>query len=312
MRTMPNKKRKSTITEQRGNLRTRSHCGQSVVEIIIAVGLFSIIAGSSIIAILSSFSSTRLSEEYTMATAIATEGLEAAQSIRNQSWSALTNGAHGLSNSGGTWAFSGTTDIDASGRFTRTVTLSSVQRNNAGDIVASGGTVDAETKLVTASVTWNFTESRSNTVTLVQYLTNWQTGKNKPGIGGSCAQQATCLAVDTSSVTLTNGNKRLSNITLDNIDPTNAITIATMTVSWTGGTAGSLLDIIRINGSNVYTTPDLSSGTEANITNVTLSAAATDVALNYIQWTASMSGATVNIVFTMSDGSTKTVSNITP
>ena len=129
--------------------------GQSIIEVIVAVSLMIIIAGSSVIAVLGSFNTSRLAEEESQASFLANQGIEATQSIRNQSWDNLTDGAHGLQNSGGTWSFSGSSDTDASGKFTRTTTISEVQRNDSGEIVVSGGTPDPETKQVLSSVVWN-------------------------------------------------------------------------------------------------------------------------------------------------------------
>jgi len=151
--------------------------GQSVIEVIVAVSIFAIVAGSSVIAILGSLSSIRLAEEESQAAFIASEGLEATKSIRNQAWANLINGTYGLS-LGSIWTFSGASDIDPSGKFTRTVDIASVTRDGNGTIVTSGGTVDTETKKITSTVSWNFTPTRQNSVIMTMYLTNWQLGKS--------------------------------------------------------------------------------------------------------------------------------------
>ncbi|MBP7842670.1 hypothetical protein KA017_01565 [Candidatus Woesebacteria bacterium] len=158
--------------------------GLSIIEIIIALALFVVIASSSVVAIAGSLSISRLAEEETLATQFATQGIEATQSIRNQNWDNITNGAHGATQSGSTWVFSGTSDDpNGGGKFTRVISIGDVQRNSSGVIVSSGGTVDTETKIATSSVTWNFSPTRSNSVSLTTYLTNWQLSKNKPGSG---------------------------------------------------------------------------------------------------------------------------------
>lgn len=155
--------------------------GQSIIEVIVAVAILIIIAGTSMIAVLGSFSTTRLAEEETEATLIAVEGLEAVQSIRNQGWDdpfLATNcsAGCGLDNTSG-WMFSGSSDIHTitTGRdFVRTVIVSQVERDVGGDIVPSGGTVDPDTYLIASVVTWDFTPSRQNTVDMFMYLTKWQ------------------------------------------------------------------------------------------------------------------------------------------
>lgn len=147
--------------------------GQSVIEVIVAVSIFVIIAGSSVVTVLGSFLTTRLAEEETKATLLGEEGLEAIDSIRNQDWSSLVDGTYGLSESGGSWSFSGTSDFDPSGKFERMVTVASVQRDANGNIVGSGGSIDEDTKFITSSVSWNFTAVRLLNVELNSYLTNW-------------------------------------------------------------------------------------------------------------------------------------------
>lgn len=160
--------------------------GQSVIEVIVAVAILVIIAGSSVIAILGSFSATRLAEEETQAALFATEGIEAAQSIRNQDWDNLVSGGYGVSNAGGTWVFSGSSDNPGgTGKFSRAITIGDVQRDGNGDIVESGGTIDDDTKQVTSTITWDFTPTRQNTVEMTTYLTNWMTGKWGSGGGGT-------------------------------------------------------------------------------------------------------------------------------
>lgn len=179
--------------------------GQSIIEVIVAVSIMMIIAASAVVAILSSFSSTRLAEEETQAAWLAAQGLEAVQSIRNQSWSSLTNGNHGLVPSGSLWIFSGTTDVDTSGKFTRVINIADVQRNSSGNIVTSGGTVDAESKRVKATVTWNFTPARSNSVDMTMYLTDWQKSR---GTGGAGAPTFTTCSEYCQSLSFTAGTCR--------------------------------------------------------------------------------------------------------
>ena len=129
----------------------------------------------------------------------AMEGLEAAQSIRNQNWENLADGSYGLSESGGEWEFSGSEDQpDDNQKYTRQITISPAQRNDNGDLVASGGTTDADTKLVVVSVAWDFVPTRNNEVVLSKYFTNWQQERNVPGAAapeyGTCAEY--CALVD--------------------------------------------------------------------------------------------------------------------
>jgi type II secretory pathway pseudopilin PulG len=135
--------------------------GQSVIEIIVAVAIFTIIAASAVVTILGSFSTSRLAKEESIAMNLAVEGIEASQSIRNQDWEGLIDGDHGISKNG-SWLFSGTEDVV--GKYTRFVNVTEI---------------DNDTKEATSNVTWDFSSSRRNSVELTTRLTSWQTASGQ-------------------------------------------------------------------------------------------------------------------------------------
>src|SRR3989344_1590517 len=149
--------------------------GFSIIEVILAVFMFAIIAVTGITTILHSYSVNRLGEEETFATLYAGEGMEAVRSIKNQGWSNLSAGTLKLRRSNGFWEFNGPgSDTDPSGRFTRSMLVSTVNRDVNGNIVSSGGTTDPDTKKVTAEVNWNFSDVRARSITLSNYVTNFR------------------------------------------------------------------------------------------------------------------------------------------
>lgn len=85
------------------------------------------------------------------------EGAEAVRIVRDNAWSNISSLTAGTSYyptfSGSSWTLS--TTPNTVGSFTRTVIISNVNRDNSTeDIVSSGGTIDAGTKLVTVTVSW--------------------------------------------------------------------------------------------------------------------------------------------------------------
>lgn len=164
-------------------IKNQSQAGLSVIEIIIAVSLFIIMAAATMSVILGSFSTSRLGLENNRANFLVREGAEAVESIRNRDWGQLSNGTHGLSLSGSLWTFSGSSDVDNSGKYTRTITIEDALRDGSGNLVESGGTTDSNTKKITISVNWDFTPTRNNTVTKILYLSDWQTSTNNVGSG---------------------------------------------------------------------------------------------------------------------------------
>lgn len=155
---------------------TQLHPGFGIIEIIVAMGLFAIIAVTAITTTIGSFSTNRLSSETDTASLLAQEGIEAALSLKRQGWSSpfLTTDCSagcGVTAGGGSWSWSGANNVI--GDYTRTITVSSVNRNGSNVIVTSGGSDDPNTKKITSSVSWNFSPGRSNTATVVKYVTNY-------------------------------------------------------------------------------------------------------------------------------------------
>ena len=147
--------------------------GFSVVEIILAAGLFTIFSASAITLFIQSLESNRQDEQRERATTYASEGIEAVRAIRDGSFDDLddTNGA-GLKFSNGKWSFDGAHDnLDI---FQRMVTVSPVQRDGQADIIASGGTSDLDMKKVTVEVSWTSSYQKKVSVDFTTYLSRWK------------------------------------------------------------------------------------------------------------------------------------------
>ena len=150
--------------------------GFGIIETIVAVAIFSIIAATGTIAVLHSLSANRLGDEESQANFFATEGIEATRSIRNQGWddpflvTDCSSGC-GLDSASGSWSWSGSETVQD--KFTRVVEVAQAQRDGSDVIVESGGTLDPDTYKVTSTVTWNFSPTRNNTLALTTYIVNW-------------------------------------------------------------------------------------------------------------------------------------------
>lgn len=163
--------------------------GFSVIEVILAAALFIIFSTGAIVVILQGLDSNRLGEEQTVANQYAAEGIEAARSIRNSSYASLVNtSGTGIASSSGVWVFLGSNNVF--GKYTRALKVEDVQRTG-GNIVASGGTIDPNTKKITSTVTWNFSSTRNNSVVLTTYLTNW-----RKTVKGSSPSLIACFNLD--------------------------------------------------------------------------------------------------------------------
>lgn len=137
--------------------------GQSLIELVVAIGIFVIVISVLVFLILNSYISGRLASEITQANFLAEEGLETARSIRDNSWDDLSNGIHYLDDSTGNWRFTDQPKI-IDEKFERVINVEEIDPDNP----------DPDRKKVTSQVTWQFTEARPQEVSLVTYLTNWQ------------------------------------------------------------------------------------------------------------------------------------------
>lgn len=160
-------KRNSRITKQQS-----AHQGLSIIEVILAMAIFVIIVSTSAAVVIHSFSANRLGEEETKAALLASEGIEATRSIKNQNFANLVSGTYDVTSSQGVWQLGSTPT--PGGKYVRKVNISDVYRDEAGEIVESGGTLDEMTKRISSQVSWQFSPSRSNTIEMRTYFADWE------------------------------------------------------------------------------------------------------------------------------------------
>lgn len=162
--------------------------GFSLVEVLLAVSVFGLVVTALVGGLIFGQQSTALSGQRARAVILADEGLEAVRNIRDENFSSLTNGTHGLAISGNQWVLSGSQDI--TDIYTRQIAIS---------------TVDAKRKSITANVTWQQNAQRSGTVSLVTYLTSWHsTGK------GAAPSLIACFNLDVAN----SGNEAADGISI--------------------------------------------------------------------------------------------------
>src|SRR3989338_1557120 len=129
--------------------------GFSLVEIIMAIALLSIIVLGFVRWLIVAQENIIFSGQHNRALFLAEEGLEATRNIRDDDFSFLVNGTHGLAVSASQWIFSGSSDT--TDLFTREITIFPV---------------DTDRKEVTSQITWNQTPYRVTSLELVTYFTN--------------------------------------------------------------------------------------------------------------------------------------------
>lgn len=141
---------------------TKNKRGFSLVEAIVATAIFSIIT-TSIAATYINVSGYILSSGVeTQAIFLAEEGLEATRNIRDNDFTNLDNGNHGISSSGSEWSFSGSSDTN--GIYTRQINISDAS--------------DSDTKEVSSQISWTY-KGESKTLTLSREFSDWRKIKPK-------------------------------------------------------------------------------------------------------------------------------------
>lgn len=153
----------------------RNQSGSTLVEVLVAIGLMGIMLPALATALITSSSSRPNATQQLNATSLLNQITEATRSIRESSWNNITtNGIYHPIISGSTWSLA--SGSGSAGNFTDQVVISDVNRDNSGNIVNSGGTIDPSTKLIVASVSW--TSPHSSSISTDMYLTRWQKETN--------------------------------------------------------------------------------------------------------------------------------------
>jgi type II secretory pathway pseudopilin PulG len=291
--------------------RTRFTKGFSIVEIVVAVGIFSIIAAGIVGLYLSGLTSSRNDLEDLKADLYLQESLEAMRSIRDYSFANLTNGTHGLSKANGYWELSGSSD--SSGIYTRNIVVEDVQRAGAGLVTNSdcslttGGLTDTQAKKVTATVSWTPTVGTATSISSIAYMNKW---KDQTGCG-----EASWLSVDTSAVTLAAGNRQIEGILVTNSGATD-ITIIKILPTWENSEniTEVKMEDARIWKSTGGYTPDGAqpSGVELDVDDYLLSPTAGTPEVNKIRFDGSMENTAFTLTFEMSDNTKRYIESFSP
>lgn len=133
---------------------------QSLLEVVLALGIFALTIASVTAMLTGGFGLSRLSELSLQADALAQEGIDLARAAHADFWNSVPY----------TQATSETI-----GRFTRTTTYSAVCRNVTHELATCPSSyTDIHSKEATVIVSWQDRPGITNTVRRATYLTNWE------------------------------------------------------------------------------------------------------------------------------------------
>src|SRR5947208_2334383 len=89
--------------------KVKSPRGFSIIEAVLAMAVFGVLAAGVLTYVFLPLTAASRTAERARAIFLVDEGLEAARSIRNDAWTNLVNGPHGIAKTA-SWAFSGASD----------------------------------------------------------------------------------------------------------------------------------------------------------------------------------------------------------
>lgn len=272
-----------------------------ILEALIATGVASMYVVGILGLTLTANRSSNRAEETERAIWNMNDGLEA---LRTMAFTDLvTTNTGALAFASNKWNLDTSGPQTLSEDMTRVVKVQPVQRDGTCTIVASGGSVDPDSKTLTSEVTWTDASNRPHTITSSTLRTNWQSPT------GSCFA-ATMMSQVTFNISgaVYSGGKQLRQVYFTNTGSTAAI-IDKITMTWSNSAEFDQLfmDTSKVWSSTGPGTPteEIHSGTIMDIQNFTLAAGAT-AELNKGQFDKNMAGTTLSLTVTFSDGSSWT------
>lgn len=148
--------------------------GQSLLEVVIALAIFSLIAAAFVSLTLGSVSSVGYGTDWLTAATLADLGVGAARAIRDNAWNNLIAGPSTVGTTTDGWIFTGVGSQTFSDRFNRTITLSPTCRD-ALDLLAPCPATrpDLETMALKVEVNWPSPIGATQTIRRQTYLANW-------------------------------------------------------------------------------------------------------------------------------------------
>ena len=135
---------------------SKDNRGFILLELIISIALFAVFSISSVVALLNGLSLEEKSSQYSYASNLSQEGLEAVRSIKNRAWNELVYDKTGLLFEN-QWELAGEASEEQIGRYRRYLEFERVYRNTSGDIVlltSPGAMRDINSFYVYSRVFW--------------------------------------------------------------------------------------------------------------------------------------------------------------
>jgi type II secretory pathway pseudopilin PulG len=153
------------------------HCrGNSILEIIVAMAIFSLIMAAISELVLGSFASQTRGSELLEAQALAQEGVEAMNAIARRAWNELGYTSTSVVVNGGVWQLGEEGSSEQIGNFSRIIQLDPIYRFASGEIAPDGDPlshIDVNSRLLTVEIRWLIREDQYTNISRTAILANW-------------------------------------------------------------------------------------------------------------------------------------------
>lgn len=150
--------------------------GLSIVEVIIAIGIFSIISFSIVSLILGNYTLLERGGEITEASLLVDQGIEAVRSIYSNNWNDEMYDRSAVYYDVDRWRLMGAGTIEDIGKYRRTIDFFPVYRNANLDVVSattSGAILDPLSKKVRVDISWDIAKNKPFSMNREELLSNW-------------------------------------------------------------------------------------------------------------------------------------------
>lgn len=154
----------------------KKRLGFSIIEVIIAIAVYSIVSSSLVGVILGGFNMLRRSNDMSKANNLAEESVEAVLFMKDKSWNSLIFDESVIAIEDNGLVFSGEGTTEQIGNFSREVRFFPVYRDNSDEIVSATTTdarLDIHSKELVVTVSWLLPNGQSMQTRRNLFLTNW-------------------------------------------------------------------------------------------------------------------------------------------
>lgn len=253
--------------------------GQSLIEILFAIAIFTIGVVTIGYLIIDARSSLHYATDLTRARLLAAEGIEAVNSMRAGGYDLLTAGDYGLELDGGVWTLSSSSD--EIGKYTRTISIQNI---------------DVGVKEVTSQVAWTVSGVKERDVSYTTRFSNWMQ------VGG----EAEDFQVALNNAAISASNTALTGLWVKNTG-TADITLTDMKLQWD---TPALLERVTLDSFDIFlasTSASIASGENIDVADHQIAAFTGFRSLDSIEFDGDVSGTNFILSFTFQDESVRSV-----